>query len=110
MLKGLGDLGKMGAVLKQAMEMKGRIEEIRNQLAAETVEAAVGGGMVTVVVNGAMEVLSVKIDPQVVNPEELELLESLIRSAVNTATQAMQNKIKDKMAEVTGGFDIPGLA
>ncbi len=109
MFKGLGDLGKMGGVVKQALEMKQRIEEIKERLAEEQVEASAGGGMVTVVMNGKMDLMSVKIDPEVVDKEEVEMLETLVRAAVNEAAEKTRDLVKAKMQEVAGGLDIPGL-
>ena len=109
MIKGLGDLGNMAGMMKQAMEMKGRIQEIKETLGNEQVEATAGGGMVTVVMNGKMQLLSVKIDPEIVDKEETAMLETLVQAACNEAVEKVQDLLKEKMAEVTGGIDIPGL-
>ena len=109
MLKGLGDLGKMSGMLKQAMEVKQNIEALKESLGDERVEASAGGGMVSVVVSGNMEVLSVTIDPEVVDRDEVEMLETLVQAAVNEAAQKMKALVKEKMKEVAGGIDIPGL-
>lgn len=109
MLKGLGDLGKLGAVLKQAMEMKQRIEELRARLAQETMEGSAGGGAVRVVVNGALEIQSLVIDPELCNPDDLPLLQEMIIGAVNDAVRKMQAYIKERMTEIAGVADIPGL-
>ena len=109
MLKGLGDLSKMGGLIKQAVEMKGRIEEVKEQLENERVEASAGGGMVTVVVTGKMDVVSVKIDPEVIDKDDPEMLETLIRAAFNEAAAKSRDMVKSKMTELTGGFEIPGL-
>lgn len=109
MLKGLGDLGKMGGMLKQAMEMKERMEELKEQLGNERIEASSGGGMVQLVMTGKMEMLSIKIDPEIINPDEPEMLETLIQAAVNDGTHKAQDMVKEKMQEMAGGIDIPGL-
>mgnify|MGYP003656735331 CR=1 FL=1 len=109
MLKGLGDLGKMGGMLKQAMEMKGRMEELKEQLADERIEADSGGGMVRIVMNGKMELLSIKIEPDIINAEEAEVLETLVQAAINEGTRKAQEMVKAKMSEMAGGLDIPGL-
>lgn len=109
MLKGLGDLGKMGAMMKQAMEMKGKMEEIKEQLGDERIEASAGGGMVTVEISGKLEVLSVKIDPEVINKDEPEILETLIQAGINEAILKSQTMMKEKMSELTQGMNIPGL-
>jgi len=108
-LKGLGDLGKMSGMLRQALEVKQRIEEMKENLAQERIDAAAGGGMVQVQLNGKMEVLSIKIDPEVINPEEPEMLETLVQAAVNEGVAKAQAMLKERMGELTGGLDIPGL-
>jgi len=108
-LKGLGDLGKMGGMLKQAMEMKGRMEALKEQLGDERVEGSAGGGLVQVVMSGKMELISMKIDPEIINPEETEMLETLVQAAVNDGVHKAQELVKGKMAEMAGGIDIPGL-
>lgn len=109
MLKGLGDLGKMGGIIKQAMEMKARIEELKEKLGDMTVETAVGGDMVRIVMNGRMEVVSLKIAPAVIDAEDPESLEGLVAAAVNAAIARVQEMVKEKMTELTGGVDIPGM-
>lgn len=99
----------MAGMMKQAMAMKQRMEEFKESLADETVEASAGGGMVTVVVNGQMKVLSIKIDPEVINKDESEMLETLVRAAINDGMEKMQAFVKAKMSELTGGLNIPGL-
>lgn len=99
----------MAGMMKQAMQMKQKMEAMKAQLGEEQVEAAAGGGMVTVVINGRFEVLSVKIDPEVVSKDETEMLESLVQAAINEAVTKMQELIQGKMKEMTGGMDIPGL-
>ena len=109
MLKGLGDLGKMSGMLKQALEVKQNIEKLKESLGDERVEATAGGGMVSVVMSGKMELLSVKIEPEAINPDEVEMLETLIRAAVNEGVNKAQALVKSKMSELAGGIDIPGL-
>lgn len=107
--KGLGGLGNMGQLMRQALDLKANMERLKEDLAKEQVEASAGGGMVTIAMNGKMEVLSVKIAPEVINPAEPEILETLVAAAVNEATRLAQERVKDKMTELTGGLDIPGL-
>lgn len=107
--KGLGNLGNMAGMLKQAMEMKNKMEAMKESLANETVEASAGGGMVKVVINGKCKVQSITIDPEIVSREEAEMLETLIRAAINEGVDRVQELIREKMAELTGGIDIPGL-
>lgn len=107
--KGLGNLGNLAGMMKQAMDMKNKMEEMKESLGAETVEASAGGGMVKVVVNGKCKVESITIDPEIVNREEAEMLETLIRAAINEGVDRVQEMIRAKMTELTSGIDIPGL-
>ena len=107
--KGFGGLGNMGQLMKQALDLKANMERLKEALANERVEASAGGGMVRVVMNGKMEVLSLKIERDVINPEDPEMLETLVSAAINEATRLAQDRVKEKMTELTGGLDIPGL-
>ena len=100
---------KMNDLMKQAQQMQKRMLEIREELANRTVEATVGGGMVTAVVNGQQEVKSLRITPEVVDPEDTEMLEDLIVAAVNEALQQSQELMSAEMSKLTGGLKIPGL-
>ncbi len=103
MSKGLGDL------MKQAQRLQAKMMEVQEELAAKTVEATAGGGMVTVVVNGKQEVLSIKIDPEVVDRQEIEMLQDLIIAAVNEGIRRSQEMWAEEMKKITGGLTIPGL-
>ncbi len=109
MLRGLGNLGNLPGMLKQAMEVKKKVEELKESLASERVESSAGGGMVTVIMTGKFEVESVKIDPEVIDKNDPEILETMVRAAVNEAVRKVQELVKSKMAELTGGIEIPGL-
>lgn len=104
-----GDIGKMGTMLKQAMEVKAKMEELKDSLGNERVEGASGAGMVQVVLTGKMELVSIKIDPELINPAEPEYLETMIQAAFNDGIAKAQDLVKSKMTELTGGVDIPGL-
>ena len=100
---------KMNDLMKQAQQMQKRMLEIREELANQTVEATVGGGMVTAVVNGQQELVSLRITPEVVDPDDTEMLEDLVVAAVNEALQQSQELMSDEMSKLTGNFKIPGL-
>jgi hypothetical protein len=100
---------KMNDLMKQAQQMQKRMLEIREELANRTVEATVGGGMVTAVVNGQQEIVSLHITPEVVDPEDTEMLEDLIVAAINEALQQSQEMMSAEMSKLTGGIKIPGL-
>jgi DNA-binding YbaB/EbfC family protein len=93
------NLKEMGSVLRQAQQLQGRLEQVQRELEDERVEAAVGGGMVKVVANGKQEVLSVRIDPSVVDPSDEEMLEDLVLAAVREATRLAQELATRKMGE-----------
>ena len=99
----------MAGLMKKAMQMKASAEKMKAELANETVDASVGGGMVTVTMNGGMQVLAVKIDPEIIDKDDPEQLETLVQAAVNECVGKIQELVKAKMKEVTGGMDIPGL-
>jgi hypothetical protein len=95
--------------MKQAKKMQEKIASIQAELEGKTVEATAGGGMVTVVVNGKFEILSLKIDREVVNPADVDMLEDLITAAVNEGIRKAQEMATAEMSKITGGFNIPGL-
>jgi DNA-binding YbaB/EbfC family protein len=103
MQKGFGDL------MKQAQRLQSKMMEVQEELAGRTVEASAGGGMVTVVVNGKQEVIVIKIDPEVVDREEIEMLQDLIIAAVNEGIRRSQEILAEEMKKITGGMAIPGL-
>ena len=107
--KGLGNLGNLSNMLKQAMEVKGKMEEMKESLANERVEAEIGAGQVQVVMSGGFEVLALKIDPEIIDKEDPEMLESMVRAGVNAGVAKVRELVQDKLKEVTGGMDIPGL-
>jgi len=95
--------------MKQAKKMQEKIASIQAELESKTVEATAGGGMVTVVVNGKFEILSIRIDKEVVNPEDVDMLQDLIVAAVNEGIRKAQEMATAEMSKITGGFNIPGL-
>ena len=99
----------MGGMLKQVEKMQKKMMQLQEELEQKRVESSSGGGMVTVVVNGRQDVLEVKIHPDVVNPEDVEMLEDLILAAINQAQQRAQDMMQEEMGQLTGGIQIPGL-
>lgn len=94
-------------LMRQAKRMQGKIEKIREEAGQKTVEGTAGGGMVVVVVNGNNEVQSVKIEPDVVDPEEIEMLQDLIVAATNQAMQRANEMMQKELGAVTGGMPMP---
>jgi hypothetical protein len=100
----------MGDIMKQAQKMQEKMQKIQDELADLQVEASSGGGMVTVVANGKQEILEVRIDKQVVDPEDVEMLEDLVVAAVNQAMEKAQELANDEMGKAAGGMlgNLPG--
>lgn len=99
----------MGKIMKQAQKMQEKMLRMQEELAAKTVEATAGGGMITAVVNGKYELVSLKIEREVVDPEDIEMLQDLIVAAVNEGIRKSQEMAQEEMAKITGGLNIPGL-
>ena len=99
----------MQEILRQAQQVQERIARAQEELAGKTVEASAGGGMVTVVVNGRQEVVSVRIEKEVVSPDDVDLLQDLVVGAVNEAISRSRKMMADEMAKITGGLNLPGL-
>jgi DNA-binding YbaB/EbfC family protein len=99
----------MGNIMKQAHKMQEKMLKIQEEMANRTVEASSGGGMIIVVANGRQEILSVKIEPEVVNSNEVDMLEDLVTAAVNEALRKSREMVAEEMTKLTGGIDIPGL-
>ena len=109
-MKGLGNIAEMmKQAQKQAQKMQKQMEEIQNDLKERVVEAGSGGGMVTVHMNGKQEILSIKIDPEVVDPKDVQMLEDLLLSAVSQAFKKSQELYQAEMGKLTGGLNIPGM-
>ena len=101
--------GGLGQMMKQAQKMQAQILKIQEEMAERSVEASAGGGMVTVTANGKQEILSIRIEPEVVDPEDVEMLQDLVAAAVNEALKKAQEMVAEEMAKVTGGMQLPGL-
>ena len=99
----------IGNIMKQAKKMQEKIGRLQAELETKTIEAQSGGGMVRVIVNGKFEVVSLKIEKDVVNPEDIEMLQDLITAAVNEGSRKSQEMASSEMAKITGGLGIPGM-
>ncbi len=99
----------MNGIVRQAQKMQNQIAKVQETFGQKKVEASTGGGMVTAVVNGKQELLAVKINPEVVSPEDVELLEDMIVGAINQAMQNASEMVNSEVEKITGGFNIPGL-
>jgi DNA-binding YbaB/EbfC family protein len=103
MSKGLGN------IMKQAQLMQQKMARMQQELESREVEATSGGGMVTAVVNGKQQLLSLKIEQAAVDPEDVEMLQDLVIAAVNEAIKKSQEMMQEEMGKITGGMNIPGL-
>lgn len=99
----------MSGMLKQVQKMQRKMMELQEQLEQQRVEGSAGGGMVTVVANGRQDILELKINPEVVDPDDVEMLEDLILAAIHQARQRAQDLMNEEMGQITGGIQIPGL-
>jgi nucleoid-associated protein EbfC len=99
----------MNQLMKQAQQFQTKMSKLQEELEKETVEASAGGGMVSVVVNGKQEVLSITMDPEVIDPEDVEMLQDLVLAAVNDGLNKSREMVNQRMGELTGGMNIPGL-
>ncbi len=96
-------------LIKQMRKIQGRVAKLEEELADKTVESSVGGGMVKVVANGKREIVSITIDREVINPDDVEMLQDLIIAATNDALKKAQEMITMEIGKITGGIKIPGL-
>lgn len=101
--------GGMNQMLKQAKKMQQQMEQMQEEIYAREIEASAGGGAVKVRVNGHQELLDVQIKPEVVDPEDVEMLQDLILTAVNDALKQAQDMMTNEMGKLTGGLKLPGL-
>ncbi len=101
--------GNMSKMMKQAKKIQQDMAKLQEELKEKTVEASAGGGVVEVTVSGKQELLGIKIDPEVVDPEDIEMLQDLILAAVNEGLKKSQEMVETEMSKITGGLNIPGL-
>ena len=104
-----GNIGNLGGMMKQAKKMYEDVQKIQQELAAERLEATSGGGAVKAVVTGSGDLLEVKIDPQAVDPNDVEMLEDLVTTAVREALSKAKELAAERMQDATGGLGIPGM-
>jgi len=99
----------MGNMMKQAQKLQAKMLRMQEELAEKTVETSAGGGMIGVVANGRQQLVSITIDKEVVDPDDVEMLQDLILAAVNDALNKAQEMVAGEMGKLTGGFNIPGM-
>ncbi|MDI6785919.1 MAG: YbaB/EbfC family nucleoid-associated protein [bacterium] len=96
-------------MMKQAQKIGAEMAKVQEELTKKTVTVTSGGGMVTITANGKKEITEIKIDPEIINPEDKEMLEDLVQAAVNEAIGRVDEMANKEMSRITGGLNIPGL-
>ena len=98
-----------GNMMKEAQKLQAQMAELQEQVAKRKVEATAGGGMVTVEANGKQEIVAIKIDPEVINRDDAQMLEDLVLAACNEALRKSRELVQQELSKLTGGLKIPGL-
>jgi DNA-binding YbaB/EbfC family protein len=96
-------------MMKEAQKLQAQMERMQEEIAKKKVDATAGGGMVTVEANGKQELLSIKIDPEVINKDDAQMLEDLVLAACNEALRKSRELVQQELGKLTGGLKIPGL-
>jgi len=112
MPKGFNPMGggmNMNQLMKQAQKMQQRMADMQEELASKTLEVSSGGGAVKVTVSGEKKILDLVISPDVVDPEDVEMLQDLVMSAVNEALRQIEESANSQMSKLTGGLNLPGM-
>ncbi|MBW2604076.1 MAG: YbaB/EbfC family nucleoid-associated protein [Deltaproteobacteria bacterium] len=99
----------LGKMMKQAQQLQAKMSKLQEEMSEKTVETSSGGGMVKVVANGRQQLVSIQIEQEVVDPDDVEMLQDLILAAVNDALTKAQDMVSGEMSKLTGGMNIPGL-
>jgi DNA-binding YbaB/EbfC family protein len=103
MMKGMGNM------VKQAQKLQSKMLKLQDELANKTVESTAGGGMIKVVANGKQQIVSISMEKEVVDPEDVEMLQDLVLAAVNDALTKAQEMVSEEMGKLTGGLNLPGF-
>lgn len=107
--KKMGMPGNMGNMMKQVQQMQKQMQQMQEELEQKEIEATAGGGAISVKVNGKKEILGINIDPEVVDPEDVEMLQDLMMAAINEALRKVDDMTSSEMGKLTGGMSIPGM-
>lgn len=106
---GMGGMPNMNAMMKQAQKMQKQMAEMQEELEKKEFETSAGGGAVTVKVNGKKELIDIQIKPEVVDPDDVEMLQDLILAATNEALRTADETVSREMGKLTGGLNLPGM-
>jgi len=99
----------MGNMMKQAQQLQSKMMKLQEELADRTVDSSSGGGMIKVTANGRQQIISIQIEKEVVDPDDVEMLQDLVLAAINDALAKAQEMVSSEMGKLTGGLNIPGL-
>ena len=102
-------MANINQLMKQASQMQMKMKALQKELDAREFEASSGGGMVTVKVNGKQELMDIKINKECVDPNDVEMLEDLVKTAVSTALKESSDTVSEAMSKITGGMNLPGM-
>jgi len=104
-----GKTPNMGNIMKQAQQFQSKMAKLQEELGERTVEATAGGGMVTVTASGKQEIVAIRVEPEVVDPEDVEMLQDLIQAAVNDALNRAKEMVNEEMGKLTSGLNLPNI-
>lgn len=104
-----GKMPNMGNIMKQAQQFQSKMAKLQEELGERTVEATAGGGMVTVTASGKQEIVAIRIEREVVDPEDVEMLQDLIQAAVNDALNRAKEMVNEEMGKLTSGLNLPNI-
>ena len=109
MFNGMGNAGNMQGMMKKVQKMQAEMLKMQEELKTRTVETTVGGGALTIVANGKKEIESIKIKPEAIDPDDVEMLQDMIVSGVNVALRKIDEMTEREMSKITGGMKLPGM-
>ena len=109
MFNGMGNAGNMQGMMKKVQKMQAEMLKMQEELKTRTVETTVGGGALTIVANGKKEIESIKIKPEAIDPDDVEMLQDMIVSGVNDALRQIDEMTEREMSKITGGMKLPGM-
>ena len=109
MFNGMGNAGNMQGMMKKVQKMQAEMLKMQEELKTRTVETTVGGGALTIVANGKKEIESIKIKPEAIDPDDVEMLQDMIVSGVNEALRKIDEITELEMSKITGGMKLPGM-
>lgn len=104
-----GNTGNMANMMKKVQKLQADMAKLQEELKTRTLESTAGGGAIKIVVNGEKQIVSIKIDPSAVDPQDVEMLEDMIMAAVNEALKKVDDMMAQEMGKLTGGMKLPGL-